>query len=72
MINVVSKSANLSPYLKVTSQAVASSAKPLVKPTKLSSAKPVYPTHPVALTNYALTKLLPSNDIRVKNGPTGK
>ncbi|XP_054282442.1 cytochrome b-c1 complex subunit Rieske, mitochondrial [Macrosteles quadrilineatus] len=70
MINVVSKSANLSPYLKVSSQAVASSAKPLVKPTKLSSAKPVYPTHPVALTNYALTKLLPSNDIRVKNGPT--
>lgn len=72
MINVISKSSNLSPYLKVTSQVVASNAKPLVKPTKLSVSKAVYPPQPGALTNYALTKLLPSNDIKVKTGPTGK
>jgi len=72
MINVVSKSANLSPYLKVTTQVVASNAKPLVKPTKVSSSKTSCPPQPVALTNYALTKLLPSNDIKVKTGPTVK
>lgn len=70
MINVVSKSSNLSPYLKATSQAVASNVKPLVTPTVITP-KATFPSQPVALTNYALTKLLPSNDIRVKAGPTG-
>ncbi|KAG8299495.1 hypothetical protein J6590_100037 [Homalodisca vitripennis] len=69
MINVVSKSANLSPYLKATSQAVASSVKPLVKPAVIPG-KSIYPTPPVPLTSYALTKLLPSNDIKVRTGPT--
>lgn len=70
MINVVSKSANLSPYLKATSQAVASSAKSLIKPIKVSSKANSYPTPPVPSTSYALTRLLPSNDIKIKTGPT--
>lgn len=66
----MSKSSNLSPYLKATSQAVASNVKPLVTPTIIPQ-KATFPSQPVALTNYALTKLLPSNDIRAKAGPTG-
>lgn len=70
MINVISKSATLSPYLKATSQAVASSVKPPGKPAVIQGKK-IYPSHPVALTNFSLTKLLPSNDIKVTTGPTG-
>lgn len=71
MINVISKSATLSPYLKATSQAVASSVKPPGKPAVIQGKKITYPSQPVPLTNFALTKLLPSNDIKVTTGPTG-
>lgn len=71
MINIVSKSASLSPYLKATSQVVSSNVKPLSNPTKVPG-KPVnYPLPPIPLTSYALTKLLPSNDIKIKAGLTG-
>jgi len=69
MINVVSKSSSLSPYLKTTSQAVASNVKPLAKPSPIKKSTTVYPSSLTPATHYTLSKLLPSNDIKVKSGP---
>lgn len=69
MINIVSKSGSLAPYLKSTSQAVASQVKPLVNPAVVPKHS-IFPVPPAALTSYSLTSLIPTGNIRVKSGPT--
>lgn len=71
MINIVSKSGSLAPYLKTTSQAVAPQIKPLVNPVVIPK-QSTYPVPPAALTSYSLKTLLPTSNLRVKSGPAGK
>lgn len=68
MINIVSKSGSLAPYLKTTSQTVASQIKPLVNPV-VQPKQSTYPVPPAALTSYSLKTLLPTGNLRVKSGP---
>lgn len=71
MINIVSKSGSFGPYLKTTSQAVASQIKPLVNPVT----QPKHSSHsvpPPALTSYSLNNLLLTGNLRVKSGLSGK
>lgn len=67
MINIVSKSGSFGPYLKSTSQAVASQLKPLVNPV-LQPKQTTYPVPPTALTSYSLNSLIPTGNLRVKAG----
>lgn len=68
MINIVSKSGSLAPYLKSTSQAVASQVKPLVNPV-VQPKHSIFPVPPTALTSYSLNSLIPTGSIKVKSGP---
>lgn len=70
MINIVSKSGNLSPYLKATTQAVASQIKQL-SPAVPTSVKIVVPPAQELHTNYSLSNSLPSGRVRVLSGPGG-
>lgn len=70
MINVVSKSGNLSPYLKATSQVVASGLKPLAAGT--TSHKETVVAHPgTAISSLSLGKVLPRGPISVVSGLAG-
>lgn len=69
MINVVAKSSNLAPFLKSTSQAVASQIKPLAPPVTLVSEKLVIQPLSESLTSYSLSTKLPKGNIRVVSGP---
>lgn len=70
MINIVSKSGNLAPYLKATTQAVASQIKQL-SPAVPASVKVVVPPVQELHTNYSLSNSLPSGRVRVLSGPGG-
>lgn len=70
MINVVTKAGSLSPYLKASSQVVASGLKPLaaaVPGTEKISTTP----EQEKLTSYSLSKILPTGNLRVSSGPAG-
>ncbi|XP_069698258.1 cytochrome b-c1 complex subunit Rieske, mitochondrial-like [Periplaneta americana] len=68
MINIVSKSGNLAPYLKATTQVVASQIKPL-SPAVVTSAKTVVPPNPDLHTSYSLSNSLPTGPLKVTSGP---
>ncbi|PNF36297.1 Cytochrome b-c1 complex subunit Rieske, mitochondrial [Cryptotermes secundus] len=68
MINIVSKSGNLAPYLKATTQTVASQIKQL-SPAVPASLKIVVPPVQELHTNYSLSNSLPSGRVRVLSGP---
>jgi hypothetical protein len=70
MINVVSRSGNLAPYLRATTQTVASQIKQL-SPAVTSSVKIVVPPAPELHTSYSLSNSLPSGPIRALSGPGG-
>ena len=70
MINIVSKSGNLAPYLKASTQAVASQLKPL-HPAVTTSSKILVPPAPETRTSYSLSKNLPSGPIHAVSGPGG-
>lgn len=71
MINIVSRSGNLAPYLKATTQAVASQIKPL-SPAVPVAVKTVVPPPPQEVhTSYSLSTSLPSGPLRVLSGPGG-
>lgn len=70
MINVVSKSGNLSPYLKATSQVVANTLKPVA--SAVTTHKETKVAHPgTPSSNHTLGKLLPRGPISVVSGPAG-
>lgn len=69
MINIVSKSGSLAPYLKTTSQAVASQIKPLVNPVAQPPKHTSVPVPPIALTSYSLNNSLITGHLKVKSGP---
>jgi hypothetical protein len=71
MMNILTKSANLAPYLKTTSQAVASQLKPLAAPVVVPS-KGVVVSTPEAKTSYSLSRTLPTGAITTRSGPAGK
>ena len=71
MINIVSKSGNLAPYLKASTQTIASQLKPL-HPAVTSSVKILVPSAPETRTSYSLSKNLPSGPVHVVSGPGGK
>lgn len=70
MISVISKSANLAPYLRATSQVVASGLKPaaagVTLPKETVVAQPGTP-----LTSHSLGRVLPRGPVSVVSGPTG-
>lgn len=71
MINVVAKSGNLAPYLKVTQQVVASGIKPIA-PAIPNKGKKVVVAHGVSpITSYGLSKGLPLGPMSVTSGPGG-
>lgn len=67
-MNIVSKSANLAPYLKTTSQAVASQLKPLTAPVVVGK-KLVNSSAPTVSTSYKLSKSLHNGAITTRSGP---
>lgn len=71
MMNIVSKSANLAPYLKTSSQAVASQLKPLVAPVVVASSKNAGQPSPVPTTSYSMSRAIPDGAITVRAGPAG-
>lgn len=72
MMNIVSKSANLAPYLKTSTQSVASQLKPLVAPVVVAANKNAGQPSPVPTTSYSLGKSLPNGSLTVRAGPAGK
>jgi hypothetical protein len=70
MINIVSRSGNLAPYMKATTQAVASQLRQL-SPAVAASVKVVVPPAPELHTNYSLSNSLPSGPLHVLSGPGG-
>ncbi|XP_067007602.1 cytochrome b-c1 complex subunit Rieske, mitochondrial [Anabrus simplex] len=69
MINIVSRSGSVAPYLKSTSQAVASQLKPLAAPVPLPAEKRVHQPLPATLTSYSLSKSLPTGNVSITSGP---
>lgn len=70
MINVISKSGNLAPYLKATTQVVASGLKPAAAAVTLPKESVV--AHPGTPTSsHSLGKVLPRGPISVVSGPAG-
>jgi hypothetical protein len=70
MINIVSRCGNLAPYLKATTQAVASQIKPL-SPAAPVAVKTVVPPPQEVHTSFSLSTSLPSGPLRVLSGPGG-
>lgn len=70
MITVVARSANLSPYLKATTQVVASGLKPLAAGVPLHK-ETVVALPGTPLTSQSLGKLLVKGSVSVVSGPTG-
>lgn len=70
MMNIVSRSGNLAPYLKATSQVIAPQLKLPSTPVAVSSEKIVTPGHPKRQTSYSLSQQLPKGNLRVCSGPT--
>lgn len=68
MINIVSRCGNLAPYLKVTTQTVASQIKQL-SPTVPVAVKIVVPPPQELHTSFSLSNFLPSGPVRVLSGP---
>ncbi|KAL1124198.1 hypothetical protein AAG570_001968 [Ranatra chinensis] len=68
MINIVSKSSSLAPYLRGTSHAVGGHTKALTPPV-VPPPKPRELHKTRVLNNYTLKKLLPSGDVSVRAGP---
>ncbi|XP_075212230.1 Rieske iron-sulfur protein [Lycorma delicatula] len=66
-MNVISKSGNLAPFVKATSQAVASAVKPLSSPAVVKSEKIPY-TRPTATWNYSWKRIMPFKALSVKHG----
>lgn len=70
MINVISKSGNLSPYLRATSQVVASGLKPaavaVTLPKETVVAQPGTPS-----SAHTLGQVLPRGPLSVVSGPSG-
>lgn len=70
MISVISKSGNLAPYLKATTQVVASGLKPAAVAVTLPKDSVV--AHPGTPTSsLSLGKVLPRGPISVVSGPAG-
>lgn len=70
MINVVSRSGNLAPYLIATTQVVASQIKQL-SPAVSPIVKIVVPPASERHTSYSLRHSLPSRAVRAVSGPGG-
>lgn len=68
MINVVARTSNLAPYLKSTTQVVASGLKPLAAPVPVASDKVISQPAPAYRTNYSLSQQLPKGYVSVKSG----
>lgn len=68
MINIVSRCGNLAPYLKATTQAVASQINQL-SPAVPVAVKIVVPPPQEQHTSFSLSNLLPSGPVRVLSGP---
>ncbi|KAK7874018.1 hypothetical protein R5R35_013424 [Gryllus longicercus] len=68
MINVVARTSNLAPYLKSTTQVVASGLKPLAAPVPVVSDKVNSQPAPTYLTSYSLSQQLPKGYVSVKSG----
>lgn len=69
MINVISKSGNLSQYLKTTTQTVSSQLSPLSAAVKISD-KIVCPQPEEKHTGYTLSKCLSGKNLCIVSGPT--
>ncbi|NEU33911.1 hypothetical protein GN156_24940, partial [bacterium LRH843] len=63
-----SKSGSISPFIKTTSQTVASSIKPLIPPCVVKSENVTVVPKPTSVLNFNLSKLLPNRDIKLKHG----
>ena len=70
MINIVSRCGNVAPYLKATTQTVASQIKQL-NPAVPVAVKTVVPPPQELHTSYSLSTVLPSGAVRVLSGPGG-
>lgn len=68
MINIVSKSGNLAPYLKASTQVIASQLKPL-SPAVTTSAKIIVPPPIEPRTSYSMSINLPTGPIHTVSGP---
>jgi Ubiquinol-cytochrome c reductase 8 kDa, N-terminal len=66
MMNIVSKSGNLAPYLKTSTQVVASGLK-AAAPAALTASKPVVPSTISPMTSYTLAKTLPTGAVTTSN-----
>lgn len=70
MISVISKSGNLAPYLKATTQVVASGLRPAA--TAVTQPKESVVAHPgTPSSSHSLGKVLPRGPISVVSGPAG-
>lgn len=67
-MNIVSKSGNISPFIKATSQTVASSIKPLIPPCVVKSENISVVPKPSSVLSYNLSKSLPKRDIKLQHG----
>lgn len=70
-MSLITKSSNLSPYLKATSQAVGSHVKIISNPAVLTPNVVVQPPPEYHRTSYGLTKALPKAKISAKSGGIG-
>lgn len=70
MINIVSRCGNLAPYLKATTQTVASQIKPLSPAVPVAVKTVVQPPQELH-TSFSLSTSLPSGPTRVLSGPGG-
>lgn len=67
-MNIITKSGNLTPFIKATSQTVASAVKPLPKEVKAKSTILSPFIRPTISWNYSWSRTLPQGDLAVKNG----
>ncbi|MCH1927998.1 hypothetical protein L6232_24685, partial [Shewanella sp. C31] len=68
MINIVSRSGNIAPHLRGTSQAVATHLKTLTPPV-VGTPPVLVPSKPEVHSSYSLSKILPSGNLRISSGP---
>lgn len=70
MISVISKSGNLAPYLRATTQVVASGLKPAAAAVQLPK-ESVVALPGTASTTHTLGQVLPRGPLSVVSGPAG-
>ncbi|CAG2054334.1 unnamed protein product [Timema podura] len=68
MINIVSKSGNLTPFIKVSTQTVASQIKPLAPAVVVAASKTEIQPAPKQLTVETLSNALPRGQLRLVSG----